>query len=172
MMDKIFPLLQCPRTIHLLLRPRFAGSAGVQGLPAVGTGRFLPLRWVSLPMQWWPVALKPHTYGAQPRQKAEGASGQAPSPGTPRGQREAHAPRTQRKDGAKGALTKGAAFATFAAWKRSGEALVSSGSWEEPKDQNPGLRVQGREEKRAQESSKVIAGTGTYHPHTSAQTLI
>lgn len=57
-MDKILPLLQRPRTIHLLLRPRFEGSVGVQGLPAVGTRGFLPLRWVSLPMQWWPVALK------------------------------------------------------------------------------------------------------------------
>lgn len=171
-MDKILPLLQHPRTIHLLLRPRFEGSVGVQALPAVGTRRFLPLRWVSLPMQWWPVALKTHAYGAQPRQKAEGASRQAASPGAPHGQREAHAPPTQRKDGAKGALTKGAAFTTFAAWKRSREALVSSGSWEEPKDQNPGPRVQGREEKRGQESSKVIAGTGTYHPHTSAQTLL
>lgn len=171
-MDKIFALLQCPRTIHLLLRPRFEGSAGVQNPPAVGTGEFLPLRWVSLPVQWWPVALKTHTYGAQPRRKAEGASRQAPSPGTPRVQREGCAPWTQRKDGARGVLTKGAASTTFAAWKRSREALVSSGSWEEPKDRNPGLRVQGREEKRGQTSSKVIAGTGTYHPHASAQTLI
>lgn len=39
-----------------------------------------------------------------------------------------HAFRVWGKDRVKGVLTKGAAFTSFAAWERSGEALVSSGS--------------------------------------------
>ena len=50
--------------------------------------------------------------------------------------------------------------------------LVSSSSREEHKDQNPGLEAEGREEKMAEAGSKGVTGTSTYHPHTSAQTLI
>lgn len=112
-------LLQCPHTIYLLLNPILRALLAHKVFQLLAQRWFPPLHWVSLPVQWWPVALKTQMHGARPRWKAEGqiegdAGRQVPSPETPHVQREACAPWTQRKDGVKGVLTKGVAFTGFA----------------------------------------------------------
>lgn len=172
-MDKIDSVYRvAPAPAHnLLLSPHFEGSADTQAPPPAGTGRFPPLRWVSLSLQWWPVALKTPMHGVIPRQKVEGwtegdTSRQVPSPETPHIWREACATWTQRKYGAKSVPTKSASngFPSQEEWGGIGF------QWQLRGAQGPKSEAEGRERRRRQD--RQVANSLQAPAHITLTTLL